>query len=102
MYRLRRRHDDADPPIFDGVDDDLLTEPQVRQIMEYYLAVRIRRYGRAFQPDGTSSATSTERGATTRPPGTVRQMSSSGGPVGVGSVGIRPVIRSTGRDPGRY
>ena len=30
--------------------DELLTEPQVRQIMEYYLAVRMRRYGRAFQP----------------------------------------------------
>ena len=43
--------------------DDLLTEPQVRQIMEYYLAVRIRRYGRAFSPDGntTTSTSSTER-----------------------------------------
>ena len=43
--------------------DDLLTEPQVRQIMEYYLAVRIRRYGRAFQPDQTSTGTSSERGS---------------------------------------
>ena len=41
--------------------DDLLTEPQVRQIMEYYLAVRIRRYGRTFSPDG-NTATSSERG----------------------------------------
>src|SRR6476661_6887191 len=30
--------------------DELLSEPQVRQIMEYYLAVRMRRYGRTFQP----------------------------------------------------
>ena len=45
--------------------DDLLTEPQVRQIMEYYLAVRIRRYGRTFSPDG-NTATSSERG-TDRP-----------------------------------
>src|SRR5512146_1644204 len=30
--------------------DDLLSEAQVRQIMEYYLAVRMRRYGRAVQP----------------------------------------------------
>ena len=30
--------------------DELLSEPQVRQIMEYYLAVRMRRFGRAFQP----------------------------------------------------
>jgi transcriptional regulator with XRE-family HTH domain len=86
--------------------DDLLTEPQVRQIMEYYLAVRIRRYGRSFQPDGSATATSTtERGADrtlTRPAGPVRQMSSSNDPVGVGAGGIRPVIRATGREPGRY
>jgi len=30
--------------------DDALTEAQVRQIMEYYLAVRLRRFGRVFQP----------------------------------------------------
>jgi transcriptional regulator with XRE-family HTH domain len=30
--------------------DEQLSEPQVRQIMEYYLAVRIRRFGRAYQP----------------------------------------------------
>ncbi len=86
--------------------DDLLTEPQVRQIMEYYLAVRIRRYGRAFSPDGntTNSTSSTERTSDRplRPTGTVRQMSSSSGPVGVGAGGVRPVIRATGREPGRY
>ena len=30
--------------------DEALTEAQVRQIMEYYLAVRMRRFGRVFQP----------------------------------------------------
>ena len=35
--------------------DEMLSEPQVRQIMEYYLAVRMRRFGRAFQPTETSS-----------------------------------------------
>src|SRR4029079_4115672 len=35
----------SDPP-----EDQLLSEAQVRQIMEYYLAVRMRRYGRSFQP----------------------------------------------------
>lgn len=41
--------------------DEDLTEPQVRQIMEYYLAVRMRRFGRPYQagaparPDGASS-----------------------------------------------
>jgi len=83
--------------------DDLLTEPQVRQIMEYYLAVRIRRYGRTFSPDG-NTATSSERGTdrTHARPGNVRQMSSSSGPVGVGVGSVRPVIRATGREPGRY
>jgi transcriptional regulator with XRE-family HTH domain len=28
--------------------DDVLTEPQVRQVMEYYLAVRMRRFGRGY------------------------------------------------------
>ena len=89
--------------------DDLLTEPQVRQIMEYYLAVRIRRYGRAFSPDGnttnTSSSSSSERGADRplgRPAGNVRQMSSSSGPGGVAVGTVRPVIRATSREPGRY
>src|SRR4026209_1928934 len=36
--------------------DDMLSEPQVRQIMEYYLAVRMRRFGRAFQPTETPAA----------------------------------------------
>ena len=84
--------------------DDLLSEPQVRQIMEYYLAVRIRRYGRAFQPDQNTSGTSSDRGSDrtlTRPAGPVRQMSSSGA-VGVGAGTVRPVIRATGREPGRY
>ena len=35
--------------------DDLLSEPQVRQIMEYYLAVRMRRFGRAFPPNETGT-----------------------------------------------
>jgi transcriptional regulator with XRE-family HTH domain len=85
--------------------DDLLTEPQVRQIMEYYLAVRIRRYGRAFQPDSNTSGTSSERGSDrtlTRPAGPVRQMSSSSGPVGAGVGTVRPVVRATSREPGRF
>jgi transcriptional regulator with XRE-family HTH domain len=65
---LRELRDDADTPAYLGLvsagttnptarveyalrGDDLLTEPQVRQIMEYYLAVRMRRYGRAYQGD---------------------------------------------------
>jgi hypothetical protein len=28
--------------------DEFFTEPQVRQVMEYYLAVRMRRFGRGY------------------------------------------------------
>ena len=36
--------------------DEALTEAQVRQIMEYYLAVRMRRFGRVFQPADAGGA----------------------------------------------
>jgi transcriptional regulator with XRE-family HTH domain len=62
---LREIRDDADAPQYLGAvaagtanptarveyalrADDVLTEPQVRQIMEYYLAVRMRRFGRTY------------------------------------------------------
>jgi len=62
---LRELRDDADTPQYLGLmssgsanptarveyalrSDDVLGEPQVRQIMEYYLAVRMRRLGRAY------------------------------------------------------
>jgi transcriptional regulator with XRE-family HTH domain len=34
--------------------DEALTEPQVRQIMEYYLAVRVRRFARTFTSVGVA------------------------------------------------
>jgi transcriptional regulator with XRE-family HTH domain len=34
--------------------DEALSEPQVRQIMEYYLAVRVRRFARTYAPVGSS------------------------------------------------
>src|SRR5581483_9255590 len=65
---LRELRDDADTPAYLGMvstaqsnptarveyalrADELLSEAQVRQVMEYYLAVRMRRYGRTFQPE---------------------------------------------------
>jgi transcriptional regulator with XRE-family HTH domain len=33
--------------------DDALSEPQVRQVMEYYLAVRMRRLARTYGPDAS-------------------------------------------------
>ena len=62
---LREIRDDAEAPQYLGAvtaattnptarveyalrADDILTEPQVRQVMEYYLAVRMRRFGRGY------------------------------------------------------
>ncbi len=65
---LRELRDDADAPQYLGLvssgatvnptarveyalrADDALGEPQVRQIMEYYLAVRVRRFARPVAP----------------------------------------------------
>jgi len=111
---LRELRDDADTPAYLGLvaagatnptarveyalrADESLSEPQVRQIMEYYLAVRMRRFGRAFQP-----SENTDR-PVERP--VVR---GAGGPVaaGVGAnarlTSSRPLGRSTGRTQGRY
>ncbi|MDH4142909.1 MAG: helix-turn-helix domain-containing protein [Chloroflexota bacterium] len=93
--------------------DELLTEAQVRQIMEYYLAVRMRRYGRTFAEgasNGPHSDRSRERSmGATAGPGTVGR-TAAGGVVGtVRSVGtatavstVRTVTRQSGREPGRY
>ena len=77
--------------------DEMLSEPQVRQIMEYYLAVRMRRFGRAFQPSESP---------TNRPPErpVARSQPSIGGPVvaGVGQATTRLAdARPMGRPMGR-
>jgi transcriptional regulator with XRE-family HTH domain len=119
---LRELRDDADTPQYLGLvaagstnptarveyalrADELLSEPQVRQIMEYYLAVRMRRYGRTFQ--ATESISGTDR-----PPDRIVRSGAPSNPVGLGlgnrigngtTIGsVRPVSRSTGREPGRY
>ena len=69
---LRELRDDADAPQYLGLvssgatvnpaarveyalrGDDALGEPQVRQIMEYYLAVRMRRFARPVVPTPAS------------------------------------------------
>ena len=80
---LRELRDDADTPQYLGLvaagntnptarveyalrADELLSEPQVRQIMEYYLAVRMRRYGRTFQPSEVNSGSRSSAGSTHR------------------------------------
>ena len=90
--------------------DELLSEPQVRQIMEYYLAVRMRRYGRAFQADRAVGSTTgrgpTDRRARTRRRPTVAPARRARPPaataVGAAVSTVRPVTRSAGREPGRY
>jgi len=115
---LRELRDDADTPQYLGLvaagntnptarveyalrADELLSEPQVRQIMEYYLAVRMRRYGRTFQPAEINNGSDRSSG---RPPNGRSQASASPVTAGVGSTisTVRPVSRSLSREPGRY
>jgi transcriptional regulator with XRE-family HTH domain len=49
--------------------DDALGEAQVRQVMEYYLAVRMRRFGRVFHGDDGSGNAASPRGPVGEPPG---------------------------------
>ncbi|MEJ7749533.1 MAG: helix-turn-helix domain-containing protein [Candidatus Limnocylindrales bacterium] len=124
---LRELNEDADTPQYLGLvssgaanptarveyalrADDLLSEPQVRQVMEYYLAVRMRRYGRAFQPEAAPSSAIERSG-----PRRVAEPIHGGGRLTVGRVGtnngssggtavstVRSVGRSAGRENGRY
>jgi hypothetical protein len=83
--------------------DDLLSEAQVRQVMEYYLAVRMRRYGRGVQP--SEPAHGTERsGEPTylRPRNTDTTVSAVSRTASATLTGLRPVSRTATRDPGRY
>jgi len=85
--------------------DELLSEAQVRQIMEYYLAVRMRRYGRSFQPSensgGGNDRSSGGPGSLARP---LSETAATGGfRSGTATFStIRPVSRSTSRERGRY
>lgn len=71
---LREIRDDAEAPQYLGAvtlgatnptarveyalrADEVLSEPQVRQVMEYYLAVRMRRFGRAYGAPHTEDRT---------------------------------------------
>jgi transcriptional regulator with XRE-family HTH domain len=139
---LRELRDDADTPAYLGLvssgttnptarveyslrADDLLSEPQVRQIMEYYLAVRMRRYGRSFQGENGVSASGQTAERTTdhalRPTSSVTTSVTSAHPAPGSSrpfaggvetrttgsaistiATVRPVARSSSREPGRY
>src|SRR4051812_22579506 len=125
---LRELHDDADTPAYLGVvsstpqnptarveyalrSDDLLSEPQVRQIMEYYLAVRMRRFGRAFQSGNTDTSGNSDRatsGMTSSRPSAVGSLGTGHGAIGTAApqapprFGQRSMMRPPSRPPGRY
>jgi transcriptional regulator with XRE-family HTH domain len=127
---LRELRDDADTPQYLGLvasgstnptarveyalrSDELLSEPQVRQIMEYYLAVRMRRYGRTYPSDSVTSSgdRGPDRGMTSaagRVSGPVGTVGPSGGtPRTSGSGGtamspssVRPFVVGRAMDSG--
>jgi len=127
---LRELRDDADTPQYLGLvaagaanptarveyalrADELLSEPQVRQIMEYYLAVRMRRYGRAYAADGSTAGPAANGGSGATTHG-ASERSMNGGlnprPLTAAGMGgtvrsvstVRTVQRPGGREHGRY
>ena len=121
---LRELRDDADMPSYLGQvtsastnpaarveyalrADDLLSDAQVRQIMEYYLAVRMRRFGRAYVPPsgetraGEAPADRTQRAS--HPDSNA--VGAGAGSSGAGNSRLSPsrtVSRPIGRTSGRY
>ncbi|HEX5589260.1 MAG TPA: helix-turn-helix transcriptional regulator [Candidatus Limnocylindrales bacterium] len=89
--------------------DEALTEAQVRQIMEYYLAVRMRRFGRVFQSaesagGGTGGSGQPRDPSLPRPMG-FRSVQPAGmvQRVGVATRAPGPTMsRPTGRNTDRY
>jgi transcriptional regulator with XRE-family HTH domain len=74
--------------------DEALSEPQVRQIMEYYLAVRLRRFNR---PYGPAAAAETGIGSAA---GAASAASTYGRPPMYGALATQTVVRPA--TPGRY
>ena len=72
--------------------DEALSEPQVRQIMEYYLAVRVRRFARTYSSVGTAESGLNGNGS-------MSSGSVYGRPNGVASVAAAPSVRAL---PPRY
>jgi transcriptional regulator with XRE-family HTH domain len=119
---LRELRDDADTPQYLGLmssgsanptarveyalrADDVLGEPQVRQIMEYYLAVRMRRLGRTYGPTEPTRPLPSPYlrggGAAPSPVGAGTVASQLNGPTRLGTV--RTTSRPpTGRPTSRY
>jgi transcriptional regulator with XRE-family HTH domain len=120
---LRELRDDADTPQYLGLvnsgaanptarveyalrADELLNEANVRQVMEYYLAVRMRRFGRPLPSGGGSAAASAADERTSdRPMGHASGGATVGAGVSRSTISrlstSRPTNRMSGRT-GRY
>ena len=124
---LREIREDADTPQYLGLvtsgsanptarveyalrADEALGEPQVRQIMEYYLAVRMRRFGRVFHaadhtasgPNGSLSNTNAASGQSRGAGGTAVATQPSGSGAGGSRSGTSSAPTSRpGSLPGR-
>ena len=94
--------------------DEALSEPQVRQIMEYYLAVRVRRFARTYSSVGSSNNESGvgSNGSVTAAGGVYGRPSSMQAAVATPTVyrstnpaprygAPRPAVRPPARTPGR-
>jgi transcriptional regulator with XRE-family HTH domain len=82
--------------------DELLGEAQVRQVMEYYLAVRMRRYEHSIPPTEPARATDRTPQTMLRPRTPDGQVASLGRVGSATMTSIRPMSRSVHREPGRY
>ena len=92
--------------------DEALSEPQVRQIMEYYLAVRVRRFARTYSSIGSADSGVGSNGSMSSA-GSVYGRSSSAQGAGVATPSVlrtvpttrygvsRPPVRPPTRSPGR-
>ena len=118
---LRELRDDADTPQYLGLvasgsanptarveyalrADELLSEAQVRQIMEYYLAVRMRRFGRSVPPSDPTSGRPPDRQLRSAPVGSGPVVAGVGPSLGSSSntrMTVRPMARSVPGRPGR-
>jgi transcriptional regulator with XRE-family HTH domain len=93
--------------------DEALSEPQVRQIMEYYLAVRVRRFARTYSSVGSSNESGVgSNGSATAAGGVYGRPSSMQAAVATPTVyrstntsprygAPRPAVRPPARTPGR-
>jgi len=92
--------------------DEALTEPQVRQIMEYYLAVRVRRFARTYSTVAAAESGIGSSGPQATAPGGVYgrppsyQGSGMAAPAALRTMpprygAPRPAVRPPVRTPGR-